>query len=612
MSYELNQRLAEYRPPLETDATVDPVTAGIIRGALETTCFEVCTHVSRTATSSMINQSNERNAAIIDAHGRIAGLSIGIPQLMVVSAMPVRYGLEHIERDDWGPGDVFLANDPYHGGGHLPDYDVIAPVFDEDGKVLLVQAIQVHHGDTGGKDPGGFSPDAIDVNAEGLIIPGLKLVHRGKAREDVLEMLFANNRLPSFSGDIWAQIGAAQTGARRLDEIVARYGADVVRAAINWNIDHTEQRVREHVAAWPDGEYESEVLVDHDPAGNQDLVVRCKVTVAGDSLEIDYSGTDARPELTLWNTFSNSRGYGVAQLASMIDPTIPKNEGYFNALDKLHIPDGSILNPPEGKPVVLGAFHPAVEIGEALCLALGGIVPDRAAPQVYKIGMPNVVYGFDENGQMWLDHGVDTRCSDSSAVKGIDGWGANSASLGNLILQTAEEVEARFPVRMISREMTTDWGGPGRWRGAAGSLNVKKTLEDAYGSAFMISKRHPLRGMGGGNDALPYSNHFLSGTDEEYEIELSVTNAPLPKGSLTSYQFGGGGGYGDPLEREPAAVLEDALDELVSVEGARRDYGVVLTGSVLDLSLEVDEGATAALRSERQTKTEASPAAVGS
>jgi N-methylhydantoinase B len=128
----------------------------------------------------------------------------------------------------------------------------------------------------------------------------------------------------------------------------------------------------------------------------------------------------------------------------------------------------------------------------------------------------------------------------------------------------------------------------------------------------MISKRHPLRGMGGGNDALPYYNHFLSGTDEEYEIELSVTNAPLPKGSLTSYQFGGGGGYGDPLEREPAAVLEDALDELVSVEGARRDYGVVLTGSVHDLSLEVDEDATAALRSERQTKIEASPAAVGS
>src|ERR1700761_431820 len=149
MPYDLNRRLAERRAPLETEATVDPVTAGIIRGALETTCFEVCTHVSRTATSSMINQSNERNAAIIDAHGRIAGLSIGIPQLMVVSAMPVRYAMELQDRDDWGPGDIFVANDPYHGGGHLPDYDVLAPVFDERGELMFVQAIQVHHGDTG-------------------------------------------------------------------------------------------------------------------------------------------------------------------------------------------------------------------------------------------------------------------------------------------------------------------------------------------------------------------------------------------------------------------------------------------------------------------------------
>jgi N-methylhydantoinase B len=226
-------------------------------------------------------------------------------------------------------------------------------------------------------------------------------------------------------------------------------------------------------------------------------------------------------------------------------------------------------------------------------------VPDRAAPQVYKIGMPNVLYGFDEKGRMWLDHGVDVRCSDCSAVKGLDGWGANSASLGNLIMQTAEELEARFRIRMVRRELTTDWGGPGRWRGAPGTLNVKETLEDAFGSAFMISKRHPLKGMGGGADARPYLNHFRAGTPDEYEIELAVANAPLPAGSVTAYQFGGGGGYGDPFQRDPGAVLEDALDEIVSVEGALRDYGVVLTGSVEDLTLAIDEEATARVRAER-------------
>jgi N-methylhydantoinase B len=610
MSYELNRRLAERRDPLPTtQAEVDPVTAGIIRGALETTCFEVCTHVSRTATSSMINQSNERNAAIIDAHGRIAGLSIGIPQLMVVSALPVRYVLDLQERDNWGPGDVFIANDPYHGGGHLPDYDALAPVFDESGDLVFVQAIQVHHGDTGGKDPGGFSPDAIDVNAEGLIIPVVKLVERGKPREDVLELLFANNRLPSFSGDIWAQIGAAQLGVRRLEELLARYGSDTVRAAVNWNIDHTEKRVREVVAGWPDGEYTGEVYIDHDPAGNRDIVVRCTAKVAGDSLKLDYTGSDSRPELTLWNTFSNSRGYGLAQLAAMIDPTIPKNEGLFNAVDEMIIPEGSVLNPPEGKPVVLGAFHPAVEIGEALCVALADLVPDRAGPQVYKIGMPNVLYGFDPSGRMWLDHGVDTRSSDCNGVQGLDGWGANSASLGNLILQTAEELETRFPVRMLSREMTIDSAGAGRWRGNPGSLNVKQSLADSFGSAFMVAKRHPLRGMAGGADASPYGNRFLVGTAEEFEVDLAVSNRPLPQGSITAYQFGGGGGFGDPFARDPQAVLEDALDELVSIEGAARDYGVVLTGSVEDLSLAIDEQATAEQRGRRgDSETDTEPA----
>jgi N-methylhydantoinase B len=596
----LNDRLGARREPLPTaQAGVDPVTASIIRGALETTCFEVCTHVSRTATSTMINQSNERNAAVIDAHGRIAGLSIGLPQLMLVSTLPVRYALEYRERDSWGPGDVFVGNDPYHGGGHLPDYDVMAPVFDDDGQLVFVQAIQVHHGDTGGQDPGGFSFDAIDVNAEGLIIPVVKLVERGEAREDVLQMLFANNRLSSFSGDIWAQIGAAQLGAARLQELLRRYGTDTVNAAINWNIDHTEGRVREEISGWPDGTYHGSVYIDHDPAGHKDIVVECEATVDGDSLRLDYTGSDSRAELTLWNTYSNSRGRGLSQLAAMIDPTIPKNEGLFNAVDEMVIPEGSILNPPDGKPVALGTFHPGVELGEALCLALAEAAPDRAAPQIYKLGMPNVVYGYDEDGSMWLDHGVDTRSSDCSGVRGLDGWGANAAAFGNLILQTAEELETRFPVRMLSREMTIDSAGPGQWRGNPGSLNVKQSLADCYGSAFMISKRHPLRGMAGGSDAIPYSNRFMVGTDEEFEVEIAVSNHPLPAGAITAYQFGGGGGYGDSWEREPKAVLEDALDEMVSIEGAARDYGVVVTGEVDDLSLEIDEEATAELRASR-------------
>ena len=157
MSFELNRRLAARRDPLPTAATIDPVSAGIIRGAMETICFEAATHLGRAASSPIINQSNERNAVIVDAHGRLASGSIGTPHLTFVSQLTVRYGLEHLQDYDWGPGDVFLGNDPDYGGGHLPDYNVYAPVFDNDGDLIMIQALQAHQGDTGGKDPGAVS-----------------------------------------------------------------------------------------------------------------------------------------------------------------------------------------------------------------------------------------------------------------------------------------------------------------------------------------------------------------------------------------------------------------------------------------------------------------------
>ena len=494
------------RQALETSAEIDSVTAGIIRGAFETICFETATHLGRAASSAIINQSNERNASIMDAHGRLAGLSVGIPQLLFISPLAVRWGLEHFEIDDWGPGDVFVGNDPDHGGGHLPDYNVYAPCFDADGGLLAIQALQAHQGDTGGKDPGGFSVDATDIYQEGMAIPRLKLVHRGQARHDALEMLVRNNRFPSFSGDIAAMVSGAQRGAQLLDELVVKWGADQVRAAINWNIRETERRFREEVSDWPDGCYEADVWIDHDTVGNEDVRVHVACTVAGDGLTVDLTGSDDRPELTcVWNTFSNSRGYAMAQLVSMVDPSIIKNEGLFDAVEII-LPEGTIVQPPPDKPAALGAFHPACEIGEAICVALSEILPRRSSPQVYKLGMPNAVIGVDANGQMWMDQGVDVRASDASATQGIDGWGSMCSGLGNLVLAQAEDAESRFPVLNLSREMTTDTGGAGRWRGQPGTRNVKQMLEPTTAVAWMVSKKHPLRGLRGGDDGGPYSN----------------------------------------------------------------------------------------------------------
>lgn len=601
MSFELNKKLAAQRPPLPTSAIVDPVTASIIRGALETVSFEAATHLGRSASSPIINQSNERNASIIDAHGRLAAGSIGTPHLTFVTQLMVRYGLEHFDNYDWGPGDVFLGNDPDYGGGHLPDYNVYAPVFDDSGELVLVQALQAHQGDTGGKDPGGFTLEATDIFTEGLAIPCLKLVHRGEKRRDVIRLIERNNRFASFSGDLAAMIGGVQHAAKLLQNLVSKWGADVIKAAINYSIEHTENRFREEVMRWPDGTYEADVFIDHDTQGTQDIKVHVACKVQGDQLVVDLTGTDDRQDLVgVWNTFGNSRGYVMTQLVAMVDPSIPKNEGFFNAVE-IVIPEGCIAQPPPNKPAALGSFHPACEITEAVCVALSNVVPGRAQPQVYKIGMPNAVIGFDENNMMWMDQGVDARSMDSSAVKGIDGWGSCPSALGNLLLSQAEDAESRFPVINLNREMTVDGGGAGQWRGQPGSLNIKKVLEPTMAMAWMVSARHPLRGMCGGEDASPYSNHFEVGTANEYKIDLAV-KAQLPAGAVIAYQHGGGAGFGSPWLRDPVAVREDVLDEYVSIDAAREKYGVVLTGSLEEYDLEVDIVATEALRAKFKAK----------
>src|SRR5438067_1928816 len=313
-------------------AGVDPVTTEIVLGAFETICYEMAAHVSLTATTPILNQSNERNATILDSTGRLAALSVGIPQFMLSSTLPVRFASDFFA-GDLHPGDVLIANDPYHGGGHLPDVNVFAPVFGSDGELVLFASIQCHHGDTGGAMAGGYNVFADDIWSEGVRYPVLKLVDAGVERRDVVLTMRANNRLPGFIGDLRSQVGAAQLGARRLAELIERYGADTIKAAADHTIDDARRRFSREIESWPDGTYEADVYVDSDPQGNQDLHVHLAVTVDGDRLVLDFAGSDERPEISGWSTYGNTRGNAIAQLASLVDPSIPKNEGFFDCVE---------------------------------------------------------------------------------------------------------------------------------------------------------------------------------------------------------------------------------------------------------------------------------------
>lgn len=591
----MGKKRAKSRPA----GSVDPVTAEVIRGALETVAFEMATHVSLAATTPILNQSNERNATILDAAGRLAALDVGIPQLMLSSATPVKFAIEFFG-DDFAEGDVIVANDPYHGGGHLPDFSVFSPVF-SDGELVLFASIQAHHADVGGSTPGGYSVDAMDVWAEGIRIPCVKVVEGGRERRDVVYLLRTNNRTPTFIGDLKAQIGAAQLGARRCAEVLRRFGNETVKAAVDSMIDLAERRFREEVSTWPDGVYEGDAFIEHDVKGTEDVHVHCTVTIKGEQLTVDFTGSDDRPWLQNWSTLCNTRGMVVAQVATMMDPSVPRNEGLFRAIEFI-VPEGTVLNPVVGKPVSAGTHHPGVEVSEAVCMALAKAVPEKCCPQGYKAGLPTVVIGVNpRNGQFYIDHSVDTTGTNCAAAYGRDGWGANSATLGNLIMSTAEINESIFPSRQWARDYITDGGGPGRWRGNPGTLVVKETTADAMIYTWVMGMRYPSPGVGGGKPGSPNQLVLRAGGDNEYQVTHTAFLVPHSAGERIMYRYGGGGGWGDPLERDPEAVRQDVLDDLVSVEAARRDYGVVLAGDPDDeRDLRVDAGATERLRGEMQ------------
>lgn len=586
--------------------TIDPVTAEIIRGAMETVAFEMATHVSLTATTPILNQSNERNATILDARGCLAALSVGIPQFMLSSTLPVRFALDFFGRDGLYEGDVLVANDPYHGGGHLPDYNIFAPVF-HDGEMVLMASIQCHHADTGGGAPGGYNVDAPDIWAEGVRFPALKIFEKGVERKDVTYMMATNNRTPTFLGDLRAQVGAAQIGVKRLGEICRRYGNETVRAAVDYMIEYAKRRFKAEVASWPDGVYESDTYVDHDPKGNKDIHVHCKIQIKGSSITVDFTGSDDRPEIEAYSTFGNTRGYVVAQLAAMMDPDIPKNEGFFDSID-LIVPEGCCLNPPKGRSVAAGTHHPGTEVGEAIAKALSTVVPQRCCPQIYKMGMPTVIFGTNpRTNQTFIDHSVDTFAAYCGAVKGQDGWGAMNVSFGNLIRATAEINESIFPVRQLARDYDTDSGGAGEYRGNCGSIYRKQVLTRSTVYTYVVGKKYPMPGIAGGKDGSPnllYVRAGAHGEDPGHRREVGDLSERVlhEPGECYEYHYGGGGGWGDPLKRPAERVLDDVRDEYVSVEAAKRDYGVVLTGSLEDWTLAVDAAATEKLRADLRAR----------
>jgi N-methylhydantoinase B len=590
---------------------LDRIDLEVVAGAFDAIAREMSTVLERTARSPVANETRDFSTSLLDPRGRLISQGLGIPILMGTGKSTVE-AILHEFRYDLRAGDVILNNDPYSGGAHAPDTTLATPLFSA-GKLAMIPAARSHLPDAagGGTNPGGFNPKAIETCEESIIIPPLRIGRDRAIKRDVYDWVIRNTRLPDWTkGDIDAMLGACRLAERRVADLIARYGADGLAEATDYTIAYAERRFREEIARWPDGDFEGETFLDSDGAYQQDIRLHVVVRIRGDELTLDWSGSSPQTKGFANSPIGNTWAHVYIALCSVIPEVIPKNEGIFLPVT-LNAPEGCVVNPREGAPVGWCTIHPGAEIGEAVMLALSKAVPEAVSGPIDKKVKMNL-FGQDprRGGKRYFSLNFVSTHGGASATYGHDGWGGLGTAKGTMAFTTTEMTEVVYPHLVVSREFATDSAGPGRWRGGMGVTCVMTPVDHEAGmSATVWGGRHPSAGWVGGEKGRPNRMEVHVGRPDQITVFGGETvEALLPAGDRVAVIRGGGGGWGNALERAAEAVREDVIDEYVSVEGALRDYGVVID----PLTLEIDEAATAADRAARSrgsTPTEARPAA---
>jgi N-methylhydantoinase B len=561
----------------------------IARRALEAAADEMCVALARSAYSTNIKTRLDMSCAIMDHEGRVIGQSAAQPchiaaMNQIVAHAVKAYGPENLE-----PGDQLTTNDPYQGGVHLNDIVVLAPVFHRGGIVGYVANL-AHHVDVGGSYAGSLA-SSREVFQEGIILPIVKIAARGSLDTDIFKMFCANIRAKKeTAGDFRAQIAANALGARRLVEIVERYGLDGFESFVAELFAYTERRTRQAFARLPDGVYEAEDALDDD--GNTDVPVRfkVKVTIARGRIDFDFAGSDAQRESAMNATLTQTFAACAYVVRCLIDRDIPVNDGFFRLIN-VHAPQGSATNagPPAG---VAGGWEVSLRLCDLLFQALAKAVPD-AVPAGCKAMVCHVVFGGRDprNGESYVF--IETLGGGHGGRKGSDGPDAVQTHHQNTQNTPIEEMEVFYPVRTLRYRLVPDSEGPGRWRGGLGVL--REYMFPGHDVMFTVladRRKFPPRGLFGGGDGRTARYSYIAPDGAMRELG-SKTTLRVPNGGVIRYETCGGGGYGDPTTREAALVAEDVREGKVSAARAASEYGVAVDAR----SFAIDEARTSAMRS---------------
>jgi N-methylhydantoinase B len=555
----------------------DPITFQVLWSRLISIADEVSATLVKTAFSHVVRDNHDYSIGLYDAEGRMLAQSTQCTPGQI-GAMPkvMKDFLKRYPAHTLMPGDILITNDPWFGSGHTPDVFVAAPAFR--GTRLVGFAVNsAHHIDFGGRLS---APDARDVYEEGLIIPIMKLYAAGQPNADLLDMIARNVRMPDkVIGDLRAQIAANWVGARRLVELMDERGLDDLAALTGQILDHTEAAMRTAIAEAPDGVYRHEVTLERPDPDGKPIRIVCKVEIAGDSVHVDFTGTTEQVALPINAVTNITYAYTVFPIKCALHPHIPANEGCFRPV-RMTVPEGTCLNP---------RFPAAVRfrtslvyyVVEAIFGALAQAIPNKVmAPSgTYPLWLANLAGEFDDGAPFVMHFNAQ---GGTGARRDRDGV-STLVFPPNVASTPVELLEVEAPLLCERKALVPDSGGPGRHRGGLGQEIIIRNVSRAPVVASVIGGRfhEGAPGLDGG---------ARGGTGD-----IAVNDgAPLGKssqvllahGERIRMRFPGGGGFGDPHERAPEAVLADVRRGFVSVARARDEYGVALRAGGRDIDVE--------------------------
>ena len=559
----------------------------LLKNRLESIVDDMAITVVRTAYSTILRNSMDFSTGFCDAGGRLVAQGLCLPLHLGslpdgLSAILERY------RDAIDDGDVFLLNDPYEGGTHLPDLYIYKPVF-VDTRLLGFATAIAHHTDIGGRVAGGNACDSTEIYQEGLRIPPLKLYASGRPVQAIFDLIERNVRVPRNAlGDLRAQLSACHIGESAFAALAREQGFDRLQNGFSELLDYSERLTRSEITALPDGRYSFTDVLDDDGIDPGPIPITVTVEVAGSALSVDFTGTAPQVAGAINCVASFTRSAVYACLRCLMRTDIPTNSGFFRAVD-VRIPSATIANPVPPAPVaargltgfrlantIMGALAqsaphivPACEVGGDTGISIGGYRADRTAFVLLEF----LFCGW--GGRPDRD--------------GIDGCASIVVNFSN---NPAEVIEAEYPLQILEYGFLPDTGGAGKYRGAC-SIVREYRFTETQATLQIRSDRHKSRayGLSGGLPGSP-SRNVLNPQTEARELPAK-TLLTLKRGDVLRHVVAGAGGWGSPLERDPERILDDVRNGKVSIRSAERNYGVAISPD----TLQIDGAGTSRLRS---------------